>query len=353
MLREGAGPLSEAAMREARERLDSRAKPLGSLGHMEEYAVRLAGIRRRAGGQLRNRWVLIFAADNGIHAEGISPVPQEVTAAMASLIAEGGSGVSVLARATGANVAVYDVGVAHPIPGWKVKGEGLMRGTDNMCKGPAIPSREIVEQAIERGRQAVADHADADVFGVGEMGICNTSTAAAVSSLITGLDPERTTGLGIGLNVEQYGRKLKAVTQALRVNHPDPTDTMEVMRRVGGLDIAAMTGAYLEAARRRVPVVIDGYISATAALCAWRLDPASRDYMFASHMSAEPGFAHVMDMLGQHAPLRLNMRLGEGSGCPLMFELLDASLAISDSMAALEDAQVDPDALVDIRTRKH
>lgn len=340
--------LDEMAMQQARERENNLTKPLGSLGSLEDYAIRLAGIRGSLGGSLKRRLVLVFAADNGVHAQGITPVPKAVTASQTKSIADGKAGVSVLAKQAGAQVAVYNVGVEQPLCGENIVNCVVMHGTGNIAEEPAM-TKEQCEQAMQVGFDAVVQHKQSDVIGIGEMGICNTTTTAAVGSVLLGLPPEEMTGRGAGITDEQYAKKVQAVQDAILCNKPDARDVVDVIAKVGGLDIAAMTGAYLGCAHYRIPVVVDGFISALAALCAVRMNSRAVQYMFASHKSCEKGYMPLIEELGLSPALDLGMRLGEGSGCPLMFQILEASLRILDEMGTFEDCKIDASEFVDLR----
>lgn len=328
--------LNTTIMEAARERLSSLAKPVDSLGLLETFAVRLAGIRGRIGGSLKHRVVLVFAADNGVYRQHLTSVPQSATSSSAAMIASGVSGGAVLAKAAGASIEVYNVGCVRPVPNSDVRGQPVMLGTEDITLGPAMDEGHMKE-ALRAGAAAVDSHRRADVLGIGETGICNTTTAAAVTSCILGLDPRLTVGPGAGITGVEYDRKLDAVAQALEANQPDATSPLDVIAKVGGLDIAAMTGAYLRAARLQIPTVIDGFISACAALCAVRLQPDVRNVLFASHCSTEPGFAHILSALELHAPLNLEMRLGEGSGCPIMFQILEDALTVISDMGTWDE----------------
>lgn len=340
--------LDEQAMTDARQRVDSLSKPLGSLGLLEEYAVKLAGIRGFMGGTLAKRAVLVFAADNGIYAQGITPVPQVVTPMQTINIANGIAGVSALCAQAGADVCVYDVGIAEPLSRKNIIDARVMNGTNDMSQGPAM-TRAQCEQAMQAGWDAVAAHADYDVLGLGEMGICNTSTTAAVAAVLLGKSVEEMTGKGAGITDAHYEKKMNAIKRAIEVNAPDKNDPIDVVAKVGGLDIAAMAGAYLACAHFKVPVVIDGFISICAALVAQRIAPMSVEYMFASHKSFEQGYASIADALNLSPALTLEMRLGEGSGCPLMFYILEASLRVLEDMGTFAEGSIDPSEFVDLR----
>ncbi|BDF59374.1 nicotinate-nucleotide--dimethylbenzimidazole phosphoribosyltransferase [Christensenellaceae bacterium] len=341
-------PLYEDSMIAARQRIDSLSKPLGSLGKLEEYAVQLAGIRGYMGGTLQKRCVLVFAADNGIYEEGITPVPQDVTPMQTVNIANGAAGVNALAAQADAQVFVYNVGIAQPLERKGITDVLVMHGTNNMAKEPAMTLSQC-KKAMQAGYDAVTAHADYDVIGLGEMGICNTSTTAAVASVLLKRPVSDLTGKGAGITEEHYAAKIAAIERAIAVNMPDPDNVTDVLSKVGGLDIAAMTGAYLACAHYRIPVVIDGFISVCAALCAQRIAPLCASYMFASHQSDEKGYAPIVKALGLSPALMLNMRLGEGSGCPLMFYILEASLRILEDMGTFEEGSIDPSGFVDLR----
>ena len=341
-------PLDESAMTAARGRVDSLSKPLGSLGQLEEYAVRLAGIRGFMGGTLSKRAVLVFAADNGIYKQGITPVPQEVTPMQTVNIANGIAGVNALAAQAGAEVFVYNVGVAQELKRKNIVDVLVMHGTNDMTQGPAM-TRAQCEAAMKAGYEAAAAQASCDVIGLGEMGICNTSTTAAVASVLLGKSVAEMTGRGAGITDGQYRKKVAATERAIAVNGPDAENPVDVIAKVGGLDIAAMTGAYLACAHYRIPAVIDGFISACAALCAMRIAPVSVSYMFASHKSDEQGYAAISEALGLSPALTLGMRLGEGSGCPLMFYILEASLRMLEDMGTFAEGSIDSSEFIDLR----
>lgn len=339
---------SEAAADKARERVRNLVKPIGSLGLLEEYAARLAGIFGAVKFPPMKKAVAVFAADNGVWDEGYTPVPQSVTAAQAVNIAKGVTGVGVLAACAGADVCVYDVGIRGFKGHKSIEDRRVGDGTRSIAQGPAMDIAQAI-QAITHGMDAAAALADRGcrLLGCGEMGICNTTTAAAVLCALTGAEPDDVVGRGAGLTDAQLIKKREAVRRALDVNDPDPEDALGVLSRVGGFDIAAMAGFYLGCAHRQLPVVIDGFISAVAALAAYRLNPVAAAYMFASHHSAEPGFEAAMEALGMQAPLKLKLRLGEGSGCPLMMHVLESAAAVLQNMATFEEAKIDSSKLVE------
>ncbi len=341
---------SEAAAQKARERVDGLVKPIGSLGRLEDYAVKLAGIFGKTALPTLKKAVAVFASDNGVWDEGISPVPQSVTAMQAVNMTKGITGVGVLSACAGADVFVYDVGIRNFSGHKGVEDKRVANGTHSIAKEPAMDIGQAIK-AISHGIDAAEALWEKGyrLLGCGEMGICNTTTSAAVLCALTGAEPEEAVGRGAGITDEQLVRKREVVQLALETNKTDPDNALEVLAALGGFDIAAMAGFFLGAAYKQVPVVIDGFISAVAALAASRLNPAVTDYMFASHHSAEPGFGIAMEALGLTAPLHLDMRLGEGSGCPLMFAVLDGAAAVLTKMATFTEAHIDPSKLVDIR----
>ncbi len=341
--------VSEAAADKARQRVKNLVKPIGSLGLLEDYAVKLSGIFGKTNFPPMKKAVAVFAADNGVWDEGYTPVPQSVTAVQTVNITKGITGLGAISACSGADVFVYDMGIRGFKGAKGIEDKRLGDGTNNIAKGPAMDITQAM-QAISHGIDAAEALADKGyrLLGCGEMGICNTTTAAAVLCALTGADPEDVVGRGAGLTDEQLAMKRAVVQRALTINQTDSDNALGVLSAVGGFDIAAMTGFYLGCAYRQLPAVIDGFISAVAALAASRLSPLVTQYLFASHHSAEPGFSVVMEALCMEAPLKLNLRLGEGSGCPLMMNILDASAAMLQNMATFEEAKIDSSKLVDI-----
>lgn len=343
-------PTTKAAADKAREHVDNLVKPIGSLGLLEEYAVQLAGIFGKTTLTGLKKAVAVFAADNGVWDEGITSVPQGVTAMQTLNMTKGVTGVTVFAAAAGADVFVYDMGIRgfKGAPG--VENLRLGDGTRSIARGPAMEIGQAVT-AIAHGIDAAEAlwNKGYRIVGCGEMGICNTTTASAVSAVLTGEDPELMVGKGAGITDEQLEKKIDVVRKAIEINNPDPHSPLDVLAKLGGFDIAAMTGFYLGAAYKQMAVVIDGFISATAALAAVKLNPIAAEYMFASHESTEPGYCGVMEPLGLIAPLRLGMRLGEGSGCPLMFGILEAAAAMMQNMATFREGKIDASKLIDMR----
>jgi len=336
------GPLDREAMRQAQTRQDSLTKPQGSLGRLEELAVKVAGIQGTAQPRIRDKVIVTMAGDHGVAAEGVSLFPQEVTAQMVYNFLRGGAGINVLARHVGARVVVVDMGVAadlEPHPELLVK--KVAYGTKNMTQGPAM-SREEAIRAIEAGIEIVESELSRgmDIVGTGDMGIGNTTPSSAIVAALTGAPVADVTGRGTGIGDEQWAHKVETIERALALNRPDPADPLDVLARVGGLEIGGIAGVILGAAAHRLPVVIDGFISGAGALIAAELAPQVKDYLIAAHLSVEQGHRLVLERLGLTPLLNLNMRLGEGTGAALGISLVEAAVKILNEMATFAEAGV-------------
>ncbi len=340
-------PLDRSAMTAAEEYQARLAKPPGSLGRLEEISIQLAGITGRVHNALNKKQLLVFAADNGVVAEGVSSAPQSVTKQQTINLMRGKTGAAVLAKHFGCGLTVCDVGVNADIYESTVLNRKIAYGTQNICTGPAM-TREQTLQAILTGAE-IARTVDADVIGAGEMGIGNTTTSSAVLAVLLGTDVEAVTGRGGGITEESFRKKKAVIRTAIEVNRPDRDDVVGVLSKVGGFDLAAMCGAFLGAAAARRPAVIDGLISAAAALCAVRLCPNVRGYLVPSHASFEIGYRLAMEAMDLRPLFDLGMRLGEGSGCPLAFQVLDAACAVINDMATFDEAGINDDYLDEIR----
>ena len=328
--------LDEDAMRQAAVRWDNLAKLPGSLGALETAVIRLAGIQRTAQPHIQKKRALVLCADNGVLQEGISPSAMEVTAAQAVNFARGGGTINAFARQCGAEVVAVDVGIATPYEESQVVRRVVRTGTDNMARGPAMSReecRKAVQTGIELAQQAAQDGMELVITG--EMGIGNTTTSSAVAALLLNQPLERVTAKGAG-SPERVAHKIAVLQQAFEVNHPDPADPLDVMSKVGGLDTAAMCGVYIGCASCGIAVMIDGVISSVAALCAARLVPACREYMFPSHCSAEPAGRLLLEALGFTPLITAGMCLGEGTGAALGACLLDAALAAYAEVVPLD-----------------
>lgn len=340
-------PLEEGAMDAARQRQAQLAKPPGSLGLLEDLSIQLAGITGNVHNRVDRQHLLVFAADNGVVEEGVSSAPQSVTLSQTVNLTRAKTGASVLCKHFGCGITVCDVGVNADIREPKVLNRKIAYGTQNIVKGPAM-TREQALTAICIGAE-LAEATPADVLGIGEMGIGNTTTSSAVLSVLLDADVEAVTGRGGGITDRSFLKKKLVIKTAIAVNRPDKTDVVDVLAKVGGFDIAAMCGAFLGAAATRRPVVIDGFISAVAALCAARLCPEAVGYFVPSHASYEIGYQLAMDAMGLQPLFRLGMRLGEGSGCPLAFQVLEAACAVINDMATFDQAGINDDYLEEIR----
>jgi nicotinate-nucleotide--dimethylbenzimidazole phosphoribosyltransferase len=340
-------PLDEVAMIAAKERQAQLAKPPGSLGRLEDLSVQLAGITGRVHNKIEKKHLLVFAADNGVVEEGVSSAPQSVTLMQTINLTRHKTGASTLCKHFGCEITVCDVGVNAYIKEPKVLNKKIAYGTQNIVKGPAM-TREQAIQAILTGME-LAKATDADVIGIGEMGIGNTTTSAAVLAVLLEADVEAVTGRGGGITDQSFLKKKQVIKDAIAINNPNTNDIVDVLAKVGGFDIAAMCGAFIGCAATHRPVVIDGFISAVAALCAYKLCPNSVHYFIPSHASYEIGYKLAMDAMGLQPLFLLGMRLGEGSGCPLAFEILDAACAITNDMATFDQAGIDDGYLDEIR----
>ena len=338
----GIGPLDDEAMRAVRERQGRLTKPAGSLGRLEELSVQLAGITACASPQVRQRAIIVMAGDHGVTAEGVSAYPQEVTPQMVYNFVRGGAAINVLARHAGARVVVVDAGVAAELePHPMILSRRVAAGTRNLAAGPAMTYEQAIA-CLEVGIDVV----DAEVarglelVGTGDMGIGNTTASSAIVAAITGAPVKDVTGRGTGLDERQLAHKVKVIERALEVNRPNPADPIDVLAKVGGFEIGGLAGVMLGAACRRIPVVIDGFISGAAALIATELCPRVRDYLIAAHSSVEIGHRVLLEHMELVPLLNLNLRLGEGTGSALAMLLVDASTRILCEMATFEEAGV-------------
>ena len=326
-------------MEKARERQAQLAKPPGSLGRLEDLSVQLAGITGQVYNKMEKTHLLVFAADNGVVAEGVSSAPQSVTLMQTVNLTRGKTGASVLAKHFGSGITVCDVGVNADIKEKAVLNRKIAYGTQNIASGPAM-TREQAVTAILTGAKLAAE-TDADALGVGEMGIGNTTTSSAVLAVLLSAEVETVTGRGGGVTDESFLRKKAIIRQAIEVNRPDRDDPVDVLSKVGGFDLAAMCGAFLGAAATRRPVVIDGFISAVAALCAVRLCPAAAKAVLASHVSAEPAGMLLLDALRKKPLITAGMRLGEGTGAVAAMPLLDMARAVYMDCYTFEEGGIE------------
>jgi nicotinate-nucleotide--dimethylbenzimidazole phosphoribosyltransferase len=327
----------------AADRQQQLTKPAGSLGRLETLAIELAALQQRDRPRAMQVPVLVFAGDHGVAAQGISAYPQEVTVQMLHNFASGGAAIAVLARELGLPLRVIDAGSVAEQAIAGVTSDKPCRGTCDISQQPAMSEAELAH-ALSAGRRALASALPADVVVLGEMGIGNTTVASALACALTGLSPTQLVGAGTGLDESRMAHKRGVVERALALHGAaiaEPSaPAWEALRRLGGLEIAAMAGAMLAAAQRGVPVLVDGFIVGVAALAAVKLQPRVRPWLLFSHQSAERGHAHVLAALEAQPLLQLDLRLGEGSGAALALPLLRLACALHNQMATFEDAAV-------------
>ena len=339
---ESVTPTDPAAEERAWARLDSLTKPPKSLGRLEEIAAQVARIQDTDRPKVASKAILLMAGDHGVVAEGISPFPQDVTWQMVANFVSGGAAINQIARSVGADVTVYDIGVARnldKLPG--IEHDNVARGTANMATGPAM-TREQCAQAVLVGVAAVRAVAKRGVklVGTGEMGIGNTTSAAALTAAFADVEPATVVGRGTGLDDAGVAHKAEVVARALAINDVASLDPLGVLSAVGGLEVAALAGVVIGAAAARITVVSDGFISGAATLAALAMCPVARDYVLPSHLSVEPGHRVVLDHLGLAPVLELDMRLGEGTGAALAMGIIDAACQMMSGMATFAEAGV-------------
>jgi nicotinate-nucleotide--dimethylbenzimidazole phosphoribosyltransferase len=335
-------PLDKAAMDEARTRQDQLTKPAGSLGRLEEISIQIAGIQGKASPVIKNKAMITMAGDHGVVDEKVGNWPREVTAQMVENFLHGGAGINVLARQAGARIVFVDMGVASDLkPDKQLIVKKVGYGTKNMCQGPAMTGEQAIK-AIEAGIEIVNDEVKKglDIVGTGDMGIGNTTASSAIFAAISGKKVEEVTGRGTGLSDEQLTHKIDVIKRALAVNKPNPSKPLEVLAKVGGFEIGGLVGVILGAAAKRIPVVIDGFISGAAAIIATTLAPQSKDYIIAAHVSAEAGHAAMLQYLRLKPLLNLEMRLGEGTGAALGIFIAEAAVRTLNEMATFAEAGV-------------
>jgi len=337
-------PVDRSLEKDILHRLDNLTKPKGSLGRLEEFALRYCLIANQFLPKDLNKAVLVFAGDHGITEEGVSAFPKDVTFQMVKNFLEGGAGINVLARHVGAEVKVIDVGVDHKLDDLQgLVHKKIAYGTRNMTKGPAMTRKEA-EKAIIAGAEVAEDtiKAGKNILATGEMGIGNTTPSSALTAVICKKAPSDVTGRGTGIDMAAYENKIRLIEKALEVNKPDPDDPIDCLSKVGGYEIAGICGMILKACQLKVPVVVDGFISGAGAIVAKALCPEVSDYLFCGHCSVEQGHKVQMDYLGLKPILDLNMRLGEGTGAVLAIGLIEAGLKIYKEMATFDQAAVSP-----------
>lgn len=338
--------LDSRILQETQERLDFLTKPQGSLGRLEELARQITAISGKKDPSLRNKVIFTLAADHGVSEEKVSAYPKEVTAQMVYNFIRGGAAINVLAKHIGAKVVVVDMGVAEEIQNAKgetqnFKDRKIAFGTKNFTKGPAMSRQEAIK-ALETGIKLIEEEAleGCDIVGTGDMGISNTAASTAIAAAIIGKPVEELTGRGTGIDGAQLTNKINVIKKAVTVNKPDANDAVDLLSKVGGFEIGGLAGIILGASAKRIPVVIDGFISAAACLLAYKIQPKVINYCIASHLSQESGHGIILDYLGLEPLLDLKMRLGEGTGACLGINLAEASIKILAQMATFRSASV-------------
>jgi nicotinate-nucleotide--dimethylbenzimidazole phosphoribosyltransferase len=336
-------PIDVDTVKQAQQRQRSLTKPAGSLGRLEEISIRLAGMKADPLPDVSRKRVIIMAADHGVALEGVSAFPAEVTQQMVLNFLRGGAAINVLARQAGAGVTVVDIGVAADfdpsLPG--LLHRKVAKGTRNIAKGPAMTGAEA-EKALAIGMEVLTREAEQglDLVATGDMGIGNTTPSSAIAAVMTGLPVSKVTGRGTGLDNAGLMHKVQIIEQAIALNKPNPQDSLDVLCKVGGLEIAGLAGVMLAAAANRIPIVVDGFISTAAAMIAVGLVPDVRNYLFCAHQSVEIGHQTMHKHLGLTPLINLNLSLGEGTGAVLAFHLIEASSRILREMATFAEAGV-------------
>ena len=336
------GALDEAAMASAGARQGQLTKPAGSLGRLEELSVQLAGVQGKALPNIERKAVIVMAADHGVTAEGVSAYPADVTGQMVANFLAGGAGINVLARQIGARIVIVDMGVAVDIPAHpQLISRKVARGTANMARGPAMTEAQAIT-ALETGIAVLASEADRglDIVGTGDMGIGNTTASSAICAAFTGKTAAEVTGRGTGVDDAQLKHKAEVIDWALKLNRPDPKRPLSVLAGVGGFEIGGLAGVMLGAGARRIPVVVDGFISGAAAMVATALAPKLSGFLIAGHVSAEAGHRLMLEHLKLRPLVDLGMRLGEGTGAAIGIFLCETATKVLSEMATFGEAGV-------------
>ena len=334
-------PLDTRFMEQAQARQDRLIKPQGSLGKLEDISIQLAGIYGSKYFDTTKKIVLSFACDHGVYEEGVAPNNQNITLLQSMNFPKKINGVGTISKFVGSDVQLIDVGINCDEPIEGVIDCKIRKSTSNMAKGPAMTRQEAI-RAIEIGIEMSEKYIQEDykVIGIGEMGIANTTPSAAIISVIAGCDPQEVTGMGAGLKKELLQHKAQVIRTAIEINQPNPTYGIDILQKVGGFEIGSMAGVILGCSANRVPVVLDGFISYAAALIAVNINPRCKDYMIASHYSAEPGAKKALELLGLDPFLKMDMRLGEGSGAALAFNMIEAANYVYKNMLTFDEVDM-------------
>ena len=334
-------PLEEKYLEQAKVRLDRLIKPTGSLGKMEKVCAQLAGIYGKKYFDTSKKAIIAFGADHGVYEEGVAPDPQNITILQFQNIPKKINGVGTISKFVGADVLAVDVGINcdEKIDG--VMDYKIRKGTSNMAKGPAMTREEAI-RCLEIGIEMAEDSIKKgyNLIGIGEMGICNTTPSSAIISVIDNCDPEDVTGIGAGLKKERVKFKADTIRKSIELNKPNPEDAIDILSKVGGFEIGGMAGVILGCSANRIPVVLDGFISYAAALLAYKINLKTREYMIASHSSAEPGTQRALKILNLEPVLNMGMRLGEGSGAALAFNIIEAANYTYENMATFDEVDM-------------
>ncbi|MGL6106609.1 nicotinate-nucleotide--dimethylbenzimidazole phosphoribosyltransferase [Romboutsia sp.] len=333
--------LDELSINQAKQRLDRLIKPAGSLGKMEDICMQLAGIYGSKHFDTSKKVIIAFAGDHGVYEEGVAPDPQNITYLQFPNFANGLCGVGTISKFVGCDVVAVDVGINcdHKLEG--IIDRKIRKGTSNMAKESAMSRKEAIkslEIGIEMAEKCINE--GYKIVGIGEMGICNTTPSSAIISVIGDCDPLDVTGIGAGLKKERIEHKANTIRKAIELNKPNPEDAVDILAKVGGFEIGAMAGVIIGCSANNIPVVVDGFISYAAALLAHKINPRTRDYMIASHSSAEPGTEKALEIIKLSPVLNMDMRLGEGSGAALAFNIIEASNYTYTNMATFDEVDM-------------
>jgi nicotinate-nucleotide--dimethylbenzimidazole phosphoribosyltransferase len=335
-------PLDKKWQKSAQDRVDQLIKPVGSLGKLESYYVQLCAIQKTYAPKVDQRAVIVFSGDHGVIDENVAVCPQDVTLKQTLNFVRGYTGVCALAKQARAKLIPVDVGVNARITMDGIIDRKIAYGTKNLRVGPAMSleeARRSIEIGIEMAVEAVAQ--GANILATGEMGICNTTPSAAILAVLGGVDAAEVTGMGANLDDERVKHKIEVVRDAIINNAPDPNDPLDILSKVGGFEIGAMCGAFIGAALQQTPIIVDGFIATVSALLAVALNPSIKDYLIPSHKSHEKGARFASNLLGLEPPLDMGMRLGEGSGAVLMFNIVEAACYMGIEMITFDEAGID------------
>lgn len=324
---------------ESKERVDSLIKPKGSLGKLEDIVIKLAGIQNTIYPKVDKKAVIVCAGDHKVIEEGVATSNKDITLIQAINMTKGLTGVCALAKHANAEIVVVDVGIDDEVKNNLIINKKIKYGADNFSKGSAM-TRDEAKKSIEAGIAVAEDliNRGINLLATGEMGIGNTTPSSAIVSVLGRIDPAEVTGMGANLPKDKIKNKIEIIRKGIKINNPNPNDALDVLSKVGGLEIGAMAGVMIAGAANGVAVVVDGFICTAAALIATLLEPKVKNYLFVSHNSLEPGAKLATEMLGLESPLNMNMRLGEGTGAVLMFNIIEASTFVNNEMATFEEA---------------